>query len=137
MIKEFLESDEIAESDGPTERQFQLVDDICKSTEHEKICLLIMECYDPELHSRHQVANLFNMLIWQSSELDLLVSKFFKSQDLTDHEFLGIRISKHLEWFPFETPEQTLKVINSIKNRFPQFQSDFEHWIEQSKNQLK
>ncbi len=138
MIKEFLESKKIDKASGPSDWHFKQVDKIVAAYNVNQICHAIMDSYAPHVHDPHQVANLFNMIIWHSTEYDLEVSRYFKNWDLSGNEKLvGVCISKELEWFPFRTASGTLKGVKSIKNQYPQFIEDCNYWEKLAAKEIK
>ena len=136
MIKEFLESEKIDKEKGPTDWHFTQLDKIVQKYSRDGICQRILNEYQPNLHDRDQATELFNMLIWVNSEMDLEISRFFKDQ-IENAKLLTIRLSPRLEWFPFGTPEQTLNWIKKRRTEFPELTEELDYWEETSLQNLK
>ncbi|MEM6524323.1 MAG: hypothetical protein AAF693_11040 [Bacteroidota bacterium] len=135
MIKEFLESEKIDEK-GPTDWHFAQLDKIVQEYKLEDLCQQILNEYELNFHDRDQVTELFNMLIWVNSEMDLEISRFFRDQ-IKNRKLINVRLSPKLEWFPFGTPEQTLNWINKRRTEFPELTKELNYWEERSVEDLK
>ena len=137
-IIEFLLSKEIKPSDAISKVQWDLVDKIVAEYNPSEISDAVYTVYKKGDFSRHQVATLFSMIVWHSSDYDLAVGDFFtnKLKHLDSVDF-GLLISRRLEWFPFGTPSETLKEILVYRKQYPQFNKDFEYWVEQSYKNLR
>lgn len=136
MIKEFLESEKIDKEKGPTDWHFAQLDKIVQENSRDEICQRILNVYQPNLHDRDQVTELFNMLIWVNSEMDLEISRFFEDQ-IENPKLIEVRLSPKLEWFPFGTPEQTLNWIHKHRTDFPGLTKELDYWEAKSLENVK